>query len=60
MRRLLGKEEALILKDGCLSLSNRHCWVDAWAFERHLGRAEKARKERQGTEVIRHFERDLP
>jgi len=59
LRRLLGKEEALILKEGCLSLSNLHCWVDAWAFERVLGRAEKARKERQGTEVIRHFERAL-
>lgn len=45
LRKLLGKEEVLVLKDGCLSLSNRHCWVDVWAFERSLGQAEKAKNE---------------
>ncbi|MCL5885360.1 MAG: hypothetical protein M1377_08515 [Deltaproteobacteria bacterium] len=45
LRKLLGKEEALVLKEGHLSLSNRYCWVDAWAFERFLGQAEKARSE---------------
>ena len=45
LRKLLGKEEALVLKEGRLSLSNRHCWVDVWAFERFLRQAEKARKE---------------
>jgi DNA-binding SARP family transcriptional activator len=59
LRKLLGKEEALVLKEGRLSLSNRHCWVDAWAFERFLGQAEKARKEGKGTEAIRHFEKTL-
>jgi DNA-binding SARP family transcriptional activator len=59
LRKLLGKEEALVLKEGRLSLSNRHCWVDVWAFERFLGQAEKARKEGKGTEAVRNFEKAL-
>ncbi|MBP2679210.1 MAG: malT, partial [Deltaproteobacteria bacterium] len=59
LRKLLGREEALVLKEGQLSLSNGHCWVDAWAFERFLGQAEKARKEGRGTEANRYFEKAL-
>jgi LuxR family transcriptional regulator, maltose regulon positive regulatory protein len=59
LRKLLGKEDALVLKEGCLSLSNRHCWVDVWAFVRSLGEAEKARKEGKEAEAIRLFERAL-
>ena len=59
LRKILGKEEALPLKEGRLSLSNRHCWVDVWAFERSLGRAEKARKEGKETESIRALEKGL-
>jgi DNA-binding SARP family transcriptional activator len=59
LRKLLGKEEALALKEGRLSLSNLHCWVDVWAFERFLGQAEKARKEGRETEAIRLYEKAL-
>ena len=48
LRKLLGKEDALVLREGRLSLSNRHCWVDVWAFERSLGQAEEARKGGEG------------
>ncbi len=57
LRKLLGKDEALVLKDGRLSLSNRHCWVDVWAFGRFLGQAEKATKE--GKEAVGSFEKAL-
>lgn len=33
LRKLLGTPEAVQLKDQCLSLNSRCCWVDAWAFE---------------------------
>jgi len=59
LRKLLGTDEALTLKEGRLSLSNRHCWVDVWAFARSLGQAEKARKEGKGPEAIRLFEKAL-
>jgi len=59
LRKLLKKEEALVLKEGLLSLSNRHCWVDAWAFERSLGQAWRTRKEGKRTEANRLFEKAL-
>jgi DNA-binding SARP family transcriptional activator len=59
LRKLLENEEALVLKEGRLSLSNRHCWVDVWAFARSLGQAEKARKEGKGPEAIRLFEKAM-
>lgn len=33
LRKLLGCDEALALRDGRLSLSARHCWLDVWAAE---------------------------
>jgi len=40
LRRLLGHEEALQLKEGRLSLDPRYCWVDVWSFEYLLSEAE--------------------
>ena len=34
LRKLLGRDDALELQEGKLSLNPRCCWVDAWAFER--------------------------
>ena len=59
LRKILGNEEILVLKEGRLSLSNRHCWVDVWAFARSLGQAEKARKEGKRPEAIRLFEKAM-
>jgi two-component SAPR family response regulator len=59
LRKLLGTDEALTLKEGRLSLSNRQCWVDVWAFSRSLGQAEKARKEGNGTVAIPLFGKAL-
>jgi DNA-binding SARP family transcriptional activator len=44
LRKRLGDERSVLLRDGRISLNNRHCWVDAWAFERILGQAGAARK----------------
>src|SRR5262249_29255398 len=42
LRGLLGREQAILRQEGQLSLDSRHCWVDVWAVERLLGRAETA------------------
>jgi DNA-binding SARP family transcriptional activator len=42
LRGLLGRERAVVRQDGQLSLDARLCWVDVWAVERLLGRAETA------------------
>jgi DNA-binding SARP family transcriptional activator len=40
LRQLLGHEKAITLRDGRLGVDPRYCWVDAWAFERLLDRAD--------------------
>ena len=40
LRSLLGHEQAILRQDGRLSLDSRLCWVDIWAVDRLLGRAE--------------------
>lgn len=40
LRRLLGVERALVLRDGLLTLDNRRCWVDVWGFEQAASRSE--------------------
>jgi len=37
LRKMLGAPEVVQVGDGRVVLDSRHCWVDAWAFER-LGR----------------------
>ena len=41
LRKLLGDDRVLVLKDGKLSLDARYCWVDVWAFERLLGQSQR-------------------
>lgn len=40
LRRLLDAEQAVVVAAGCVTLDTRYVWVDAWAFERELTRAE--------------------
>jgi LuxR family transcriptional regulator, maltose regulon positive regulatory protein len=42
LRGLLGREQAVLRQEGQLSLDARLCWVDVWAVDRLLGRAETA------------------
>jgi len=49
LRALLGREQAVLRQEGQLSLDTRLCWVDVWAVERLLGRAEMAANPRELT-----------
>lgn len=40
LRKLLRHPEALLLKEGKLTLNESLCWVDCWAFERAVSRAD--------------------
>jgi len=40
LRQLIGGDNVLELKNGKLTLDARYCWVDAWALEAALKRAE--------------------
>jgi DNA-binding SARP family transcriptional activator len=48
LRKILGAPGAVQLRDGRLTLDNRSCWVDAWAFERLLGMADSGRRSAGG------------
>jgi DNA-binding SARP family transcriptional activator len=45
LRKLIGNEKAIQLREGRLTLNQRYCWVDVWAFERILGQVDAAWKE---------------
>jgi DNA-binding SARP family transcriptional activator len=45
LRQFLGKEKALHLRDGCLGLDPRICWIDSHAFEELLIIGETAAPE---------------
>ena len=40
LRKLLGRDDAILLEDGRLSLNAGCCWLDTWAFERAVGRMQ--------------------
>jgi ATP/maltotriose-dependent transcriptional regulator MalT/DNA-binding SARP family transcriptional activator len=47
LRGLLGRDRAVLRQEGQLSLDARLCWVDVWAVERLLERAETAANPRE-------------
>jgi DNA-binding SARP family transcriptional activator len=45
LRKLLGLPEAIRVSDGKVTLDNRYCWVDIWAFERLSRQADESKKQ---------------
>jgi LuxR family transcriptional regulator, maltose regulon positive regulatory protein len=52
LRRLVG-EEAIVLHGGKVSINNRYCWVDSWAFERLCVRMDSIDHKEQASFAIR-------
>jgi len=50
LRRLLGRNDALLLGEGNVSLNDKVCWVDIWSLERLLGGIS----DRDGPEAALH------
>jgi LuxR family maltose regulon positive regulatory protein len=44
LRKLIGNEKAILLREGRVTLDHRYCWVDVWAFERIIGQVDAAWK----------------
>ncbi|MHB8622884.1 MAG: AfsR/SARP family transcriptional regulator [Sulfuricaulis sp.] len=61
LRKLLGGEQIIQLYDRKLSLDNRVCWVDSWAFERMLSETEailaNPAADPHGAMLARHVQR---
>ena len=59
LRKLIGNEKALPLREGRLNLDERFCWVDVWAFERILGQADVRWKEKSKENAVRLVEKAM-
>jgi DNA-binding SARP family transcriptional activator len=59
LRQLLGREEALLVSEGRLTLNAQCCWVDLWAFERFLEMAEAERRSGSPDRAIGWIEKTL-
>jgi LuxR family maltose regulon positive regulatory protein len=46
LRKLLGREDAVLVRDGTVTLNPECCWVDAWCLERTLNEIERTVKDR--------------
>lgn len=55
LRKLLGRDDAVLLRDGHLALNPQVCRVDLWAFEQATERATEALRSRPAdTEAMEH------
>jgi DNA-binding SARP family transcriptional activator len=57
LRQLIGHETALRHKEGRLTLDERHCWIDVWAFEWLLGEAEVEKNKRSNEKAAQFIEK---
>jgi ATP/maltotriose-dependent transcriptional regulator MalT/DNA-binding SARP family transcriptional activator len=59
LRRLIGMADAIVVREGSISLDSRSCWVDASAFEHLLEQAREARKRAKASLSIRLLHKAL-
>jgi DNA-binding SARP family transcriptional activator len=59
LRRLIKHESALRHKEERLTLDERHCWTDVWAFEWLLGQAEVEEKEGSNEKAAQFIEKAM-
>jgi|WetSurMetagenome_2_1015567.scaffolds.fasta_scaffold00104_11 LuxR family transcriptional regulator, maltose regulon positive regulatory protein len=59
LRKMLGCQEVINLADKKITLNNRYCWVDTWAFERLLGQADEFRKQNKISRALEKAEKAM-
>jgi ATP/maltotriose-dependent transcriptional regulator MalT/DNA-binding SARP family transcriptional activator len=59
LRRLIGRDDAIKVKEGSISLDSRFCWTDASAFEHLLEQAREARKRAKAKLSVRLLHKAL-
>jgi LuxR family maltose regulon positive regulatory protein len=59
LRNLIGFEKAIHLQEGRLTLDDRCCWVDAWAFEHSIEEAEVYWKEDRLDHAVQFTEKAI-
>ncbi|CAG1064834.1 HTH-type transcriptional regulator MalT [uncultured bacterium] len=56
LRQLIGGEKVLELKNGKLTLDPKYCWIDAWALEAALKKAEASAKAGLPENALKHID----
>jgi len=59
LRQLLGCEKGIERQEGKLTLNDRFCWVDVWAFEAILEQAEDLWKKEQAAKAVQLLEKAM-
>jgi LuxR family maltose regulon positive regulatory protein len=59
LRKLLGSREAIEFRDKKISLNNKYCWVDFWAFEHFLAKSDENWKQGNFEEAVHVSEKAL-
>jgi len=59
LRQLIGDDKAIRLREGKLTLEDRHCWVDVWAFEQLLKQAEDEEKKGEAARAHQFIQKGL-
>ena len=59
LRKLLGEEKAIVVKDSKVTLDPYRCWVDVWAYEALLEQAAVAEHEGDTTTRLERCDRAL-
>jgi LuxR family maltose regulon positive regulatory protein len=57
LRQMLGSENAVRLSGGRVTLNDRFCWVDIWAFEHVIGKADRALEDNDKEKAERLLEK---
>jgi DNA-binding SARP family transcriptional activator len=57
LRKLLVYPEAIIFREGRVTLDKRYCWVDVWAFERMLTNADEFKRQGKADRVREQLEK---
>ena len=59
LRQLIGHENAIQHKEGRLTLDEKYCWVDVWAFERLLTEAEEQKNRGSADKAVQCVEKAI-
>jgi len=59
LRQLLGYEKAIQRQEGKVTLDDRYCWVDVWAFTNTLDRADVQWKKERIKDAIQLMEKAI-
>jgi LuxR family maltose regulon positive regulatory protein len=59
LRKLIGHKEAIQLQDGKLTINQKYCWTDTWAFSNTIHEADDLWKRGKEEEAVDLYEKGL-